>query len=240
MKRILKLVLLVSTIFINNLKGQEDLCSRCDDISFYFPERICAGEKVYFEKGLKGCTNSPIFKWDFGDGGGLVNEPYHTYNFPGNYIASIVIPATTDCDELSVSKSFTVVKCSEFDCDDHNDQSDTTTLTSECNLVVGISLFPISSNNCPLASSVELQANLGGSYTNPTFYWSVVNTSTISTNVSNSVTLLSNLNEDVVSYEIGGSCHTYITVLVTDGNCTATAVYDYNCCGNCTDCTAQP
>ena len=87
-------------------------CAACSQFDFYFPNKICVGEKVVFEKLLVGCRGNSTVVWDFGDGTPPTSNPEHTYIANGSPTVTMSIP-----DVCARSKPITVVTCPEFSCD---------------------------------------------------------------------------------------------------------------------------
>lgn len=91
-------------------------CPSCENLQFYFPDKICVGEKVTFINAASGCSGNVNLVWDFGDGTRVSPFSSHTYTNAGTNIVKLFIPLADTCSEKSISKTIIVVACSEFDC----------------------------------------------------------------------------------------------------------------------------
>ena len=91
-------------------------CASCENLQFYFPDKICVGEKVTFINAASGCSGNTNLVWDFGDGTSVSSLSSHTYTNVGTNTVKLFIPVADTCSEKSISKTITVAACSEFDC----------------------------------------------------------------------------------------------------------------------------
>lgn len=91
-------------------------CASCENLQFYFPDKICVGEKVTFINAASGCSGNTNLVWDFGDGTSVSSVSSHTFTNAGTNTVKLFTPVADTCSEKSISKTVTVVACSEFDC----------------------------------------------------------------------------------------------------------------------------
>jgi hypothetical protein len=191
---------------------EEHNCSFCEKMDFSFPKRTCVGEKIYFEPSYSFCKGTPIFQWDFGEGTGLTSNFYHTYNYPGVYIVSFVVPAINGCPERKVTQNITIAQCPEFDCADHHDEDG----GIPCAITATFSVIKGSSTEIALQ---VMPAGGSGSYQ---YTWSVTGQGT-------PPTIIQGQGTDTVVVKLNSPNYPYqITVLIKDEKgCTVTKIYSY-------------
>lgn len=181
------------------------VCASCENLQFYFPDKICVGEKITFINAASGCSGNTNFVWDFGDGTLASSTPSHTYANAGTNVVKLSIPVAGTCAETNISKTITVVACSEFDCNP---------IVNSCE---GFS----ATLSGPGAAGWSFTANVTGGTAPFQYSWEISTNLTISTG-NNTNTIYTN----ILPY---GSSYT-VAVTITDtniNNCVITKSISY-------------